>query len=375
MIMKKTPLYDRHVALGAKMIDFGGWDMPVQYTGVVEEHHATRTGAGLFDICHMGEIEIRGTQALDLLQGVLSRNLEGQKTGQMKLSVLTNEQGGIIDDVTVYKLAEDRYWVVTNAATKDKDLRWLQRRKQEGGFAGADIADRTEELGKIDLQGPRAQQILQPLAGEDLAPLRYYHAMRTTVAGVSALVSRSGYTGEDGFEIYADSQQIGSIWDRLMAAGAGSGLKPVGLGARDTLRLEAGMMLYGHEMCETVSPYEVVYGWLVDLEKAFIGRDVLDRQKKRGVSRKLVGFEMAERGIARAGYKIFKYGREIGGVTSGTYAPTLNRAVGFAFLPVACTEPQTELEIRIRERLVKARVVTIPFYKRCDKHIFYNVFI
>lgn len=373
--MKKTPLYDRHVALGAKMIDFGGWDMPVQYTSVVEEHHATRTGAGLFDICHMGEIEIRGTQALDLLQGVLSRNLEGQKTGQMKLSVLTNEQGGIIDDVTVYKLAEDRYWVVTNAATKDKDLRWLQRRKQEGGFAGADIADRTEELGKIDLQGPRAQQILQPLAGEDLAPLRYYHAMRTTVAGVSALVSRSGYTGEDGFEIYADSQQIGSIWDRLMAAGAASGLKPVGLGARDTLRLEAGMMLYGHEMCETVSPYEVVYGWLVDLEKAFIGRDVLDRQKKRGVSRKLVGFEMAERGIARAGYKIFKYGREIGEVTSGTYAPTLNRAVGFAFLPVACTEPQTELEIRIRERLVKARVVTIPFYKRCDKHIFYNVFI
>lgn len=373
--MKRTPIYERHVALGAKMIDFGGWEMPVQYTGVIEEHHATRTGAGLFDICHMGEIEIRGPQALSLLQGLMSRNLERQATGQMKLSVLTNEQGGIIDDVTVYKLAEDRYWVVTNAATKDKDLRWIQCRKQDGAFAGADIVDRTDELGKIDLQGPRAQRILQPLASADLGLLKYYHAMQATVAGVPSLVSRSGYTGEDGFEIYADSRQIGDVWDGLMGAGAGSGLKAVGLGARDTLRLEAGLMLYGHEMCETVSPYEVVYGWLVDLEKDFIGHDALDRQKKRGVARKLVGFEMAERGIARAGYKIFKQGREIGEVTSGTFAPTLNRAVGFAFLPVQYAEPQTELEIRIRERPVKARVVTIPFYRRCDKHIFYNVFI
>jgi aminomethyltransferase len=375
MIMKKTPLYDRHVALGAKMIDFGGWDMPVQYTSVVEEHHATRTTAGLFDICHMGEIEIRGPQALDLLQGVMSRNLERQETGQMKLSVLTNEQGGIIDDVTVYKLDEDRYWVVTNAATKDKDLRWVQRWKQEKAFADADIADRTDQLGKLDLQGPRAQTILQPVSGDDLTPLKYYHAMQTTVAGVPSLVSRSGYTGEDGFEIYADSAQIGAVWDGLMAAGAESGLKPIGLGARDTLRLEAGMMLYGHEMCETVSPFEVVYGWLIDLEKDFTGRDVLDRQKKHGVARKLVGFEMAERGIARAGYKIFKYDREIGEVTSGTFAPTLNRAVGFAFVPTPYAEPLTEFEIRIRDRLVRARVVTIPFYRRCDKHIFYNVFI
>ena len=373
--MKRTPLYDRHLALGAKMIDFGGWEMPVQYAGVIEEHHATRTGAGLFDICHMGEIEISGAQALDLLQQMMSRNLERQETGQMKLSVLTNEQGGIIDDVTVYKLAEDRYWVVTNAATKDKDLQWIQRGKREGAFSGAEIVDRTDEIGKIDLQGPRAQQILQPLAGADLGPLKYYHAVQTTVAGVPALVSRSGYTGEDGFEIYADSRRIAAVWDTLMAGGAGSGLKAVGLGARDTLRLEAGMMLYGHEMCETVSPYEVVYGWVVDLEKDFIGHGALDRQRKEGVARKLAGFEMAERGIARAGYKIFKYGREIGEVTSGTFAPTLNRAVGFAFLPVAYTEPQTELEIRIRERPVKARVVTIPFYRRCDKGVFYNVFI
>jgi aminomethyltransferase len=374
-IMKKTPLYDRHVALGAKLIDFGGWAMPVQYTGVVEEHHATRTAAGLFDICHMGEIDVRGPQAFHLLQHVMTRNLEQQVVGQMKLSVLTNEQGGIIDDLTVYRLADDHYMVVTNAATRDKDLRWLQDKKQEKNFSGVEIVDRTDQLGKIDLQGPHAQVILQALTDSDLSSLRYYHAIGTTVAGLPSLVSRSGYTGEDGFEIYAEGDRIGILWDELLAAGAASGLKPIGLGARDTLRLEAGMMLYGHEMCESVSPFEVIYGWLADLEKDFIGRDFLERQKKKGVTRKLVGFEMVERGIARAGYKIFKYGREIGEVTSGTFAPTLNKAVGFAFVPAQYAEPETEMDIGIRERLVKAKVVKIPFYRRCDRHIFYNVFI
>ena len=373
--MKKTPLYDRHVALGARLIDFGGWAMPVQYTGVVEEHHATRTKAGLFDICHMGEIDVRGPQAFDLLQRVMSRNLEKQTIGQIKLSVLTNEQGGIIDDLTVYKLANDHYMVVTNAASKDKDLRWLQSRKQEGDFSDVEITDRTDQLGKLDLQGPQAQAILQTLTENDLTPLKYYHAMHMAVAGVQSLVSRSGYTGEDGFEIYAGSERIGTLWDRLLNAGSDAGLKPIGLGARDTLRLEAGMMLYGHEMCETVSPCEVVYGWLIDLEKDFIGREALIQQKKQGVTRKLVGFEMVERGIARAGYKVFTDGREIGEVTSGTFVPTLNKAVGLAFVPVIYTDPETEMDIRIRDRDVKAKVVKLPFYKRDDKHIFYNVFI
>lgn len=373
--MKKTPLYDRHFALGAKMIDFGGWLMPVQYTNVIDEHHATRTQAGLFDICHMGEIDVKGPQAFALLQRVMSRNLEKQVAGQMKLSVLSNEQGGIIDDLTVYQLEEDHYMVVTNAASKKKDLHWLQTRREAEGFFQVEITDRTETLGKLDMQGPRAQTILQSLTEGDLTGLKYYYSLNTTVAGIPALLSRSGYTGEDGFEIYAASDRIGIVWDRLLAAGAGGGLKPIGLGARDTLRLEAGMMLYGHEMCESVSPYEVIYGWLVDLEKDFIGRDALMQQKKKGVSRKLVGFEMIDRGIARADYKVFKYGREIGDVTSGTFAPTLNKAVGLAFVPVIYSEPGTEIDIRIRERAVKAKVVKLPFYRRGDKHIFYNIFI
>jgi aminomethyltransferase len=205
--------------------------------------------------------------------------------------------------------------------------------------------------------------------------LKYYYCLNTTVAGIPALVSRSGYTGEDGFEIYADSEKIGVVWDHLLADGAGVGLKPIGLGSRDTLRLEAGMMLYGHEMDESVTPFEVTYGWVVGLEKDFIGRNALSRQKKTGVSRKLVGFEMIDRGIARQGYKVLMYGREIGEVTSGTLAPTLNKAVGMAFVPVIYTELGTEIDILIRERPARAKVVKLPFYKRTDKHIFYNVFI
>ncbi len=373
--MKKTPLYKRHLSLGAKMIDFGGWLMPVQYTNVIDEHHATRTHAGLFDICHMGEIDVKGPQAFVLLQRAVSRNLEKQAVGQMKLCVLTNEQGGIIDDLTVYRLEDDHYMLVTNAACKDRDIQCLQALKESERFSGVEIVDRTEELGKLDIQGPRAQVILQSLAEAELTPLKYYHCLNTTVAGIPSLVSRSGYTGEDGFELYAAGEKIGVVWDSLLAAGAGAGLKTVGLGARDTLRLEAGMMLYGHEMDESVSPFEVTYGWITDLEKDFIGCDALSLQKKTGVSRKLVGFEMVDRGIARQGYKVLKYGREIGEVTSGTLAPTLNKAVGLAFVPVIYTEPETEIDILIRERPVRAKVVKLPFYKRTDKHIFYNVFI
>ena len=371
--MEKTPLYERHLALGAKMIDFGGWLMPVRYTSVIEEHHATRTRAGLFDICHMGEIDIRGPQAFALLQRVMSRNMEAQEIGRMRLSVMTNEQGGIIDDLTIYKCAEDHYLVVTNAATRAKDCRWLQTQKETAGFAAVDLSDRTAATGKLDIQGPRAQAILQSLVGADLAPLKHYHALNTTLAGIPALISRSGYTGEDGFEIYASSDRIVDAWDRLLDAGAEAGLKPVGLGARDTLRLEAGFMLYGHELSESVSPLEVTYGWLADLEKDFIGRDALVSQKQQGVSRKLVGFEMVERGIARAGYKVFKDGQEIGEVTSGTFAPTLDRAVGLAFVPPIHGAQETEIDIHIRERIVKAKVVKLPFYKRSETPIAYHI--
>ena len=362
--MKRTPLYDRHVALGATMTEFGGWEMPVQYTSVIDEHKNTRTLAGLFDVCHMGELEVKGPQALDLLQRVMSRNLAKQQIGEMKLSAITNEKGGIIDDVTIYKRADEHYMVVTNAATKDGDLEWILKARQQKGLAGADVKDLSDEMGKIDIQGPVAQTILTEIVEGDLPALPFYHAMDTRVAGMPALVSRSGYTGEDGFEVYATISRIVEIWDLLLRVGDPHGIKPAGLGARDTLRLEAGMMLFGHEMCQTVTPYEVIYGWITDLDKDFIGRDALKRQKDEGIRRKLIGFELIDRGIARHGYPVIAVGEKIGEVTSGTFSPTLGKAIGLAFVPVKLKEPGTELEIEIRNQRVKARVVQLPFYKR-----------
>ena len=362
--MKRTPLYERHLDLDARIIDFGGWDMPVQYTGVIDEHRATREAAGLFDICHMGEIDVIGSSAFELLQWATSRNLEGQKIGQMKLTVITNEQGGIIDDLTVYRLAEDHYRLVTNASRTDNDYRWILKIKEEKGITDVQVIDATDETGKVDIQGPRSQAILQKITADDLSPLKFYYSMESKILDISALISRSGYTGEDGFEIYTDAGRIGEIWDSLLEAGAGHGLKPVGLGARDTLRLECGMMLYGNDMDETTTPFEVVYGWITDLDKNFIGCENLRRQKEDGAEKKLVGFEMVDRGIARHGYEVLKDGREIGEVTSGTFAPTVKKAIGMAFVPVAYKEPGTEISIRIRNKEANARIVSLPFYKR-----------
>jgi aminomethyltransferase len=362
--MRKTPLYNHHVKLGARIIDFGGWAMPVQYTSVMEEHHATRNAAGLFDICHMGEIDVIGPSAYDLIQFVTTRNLEEQKPGQIKLSVMTNKQGGIIDDLTVYMLAEEHYRLVTNAGTKDKDLDSILNMKEKKGFSNVQIIDVSDTIGKIDIQGPRAEEIFQKLVSHDLAPLKFYYSMGSQILDIPALISRSGYTGEDGFEIYVEAQKAGKVWDKLLETGVEYGLKPVGLGARDTLRLECGMMLYGSDMDESTTPFEVVYGWVTNLEKDFVGSDILRKQKEEGVKRKLVGFEMEERGIARHGYRVFKNGREIGEVTSGTFAPTVNKAIGMAFVPVSCKVPGTEISIQIRNKQSKAKVVKLPFYKR-----------
>jgi len=362
--MKKTPLYERHIAVGATMTEFGGWAMPVQYSSVIDEHRNTRSLAGLFDVCHMGEIEVRGPQALELLQWVMSRNLATQQIGEMKLSAITNRKGGIIDDVTVYKRGEDHYMVVTNASTREGDLDWILKAKQEKGCLKADVTDLSDATGKIDIQGPVAQKILLEIVEGDLGSLRFYHAMETRVAGIPALVSRSGYTGEDGFEVYTTAARIGEIWDLLLHIGNPHGLKPTGLGARDTLRLEAGMMLFGHEMCQTVTPFEVVYGWITDLDKDFIGRDALKKQKEEGIRKKLVGFEMIDRGIARHGYPVWAAGEKIGEVTSGTFSPTLEKAIGLAFVPVSLKEPGTELEIGIRSQRAKAKVAPLPFYRR-----------
>lgn len=364
LMMKKTPLYEQHLKLGAKVIDFGGWAMPVQYTNVMDEHRATREAAGLFDICHMGEIAVKGKQAFDLLQYVTTRNLADQKENQMKLSLILNDRGGIIDDLTVYRFAPDDFLVVTNAGTKDNDLHRLLQTQQEKKF-DAWIEDITDATAKLDLQGPSSQGILQEITADDLNKIRYYESMRTRVLDAPALVSRSGYTGEDGFEIYTAAERVESVWETLLERGKRFGLKPAGLGARDTLRLEAGMMLYGSEMREDTSPYEVTYGWLIDLGKEFSGREALLEQKEKGYARKLVGFEMVDRGIARHGYPIVgKNGETIGEVTSGTHSPTLNKAIGLGFVPVECKEPGTTINIKIRESLAKAKVVKLPFYKR-----------
>lgn len=337
--------------------------MPVQYTNVIDEHKATRGAAGLFDICHMGEIEVKGPQALDLLQLVLTRDLTDQEIGQIKLAILLNDEGGIIDDLTVYRLGENYYMLVTNATTKDRDWQWINLIWRSKGF-DCSLKDISDTMGKLDLQGPRSEEILQKLTEANLKTLRFYNFCESQVAGIPAIISRSGYTGEDGFEIYAAADIIGNIWDKLMIAGTQSGLKPAGLGARDTLRLEAGMMLNGQDMTESVSPLEVPYSWLVDLNKDFIGSTALKVQKKTGIKKKLVGLEMTGRGIARHGYKVFHDQREIGIVTSGTFSPTLNKAIGLAFVDMACSAPDTQITVAIRDTMTPARIVKIPFYKR-----------
>jgi aminomethyltransferase len=361
--MKKTPLYEKHAALGAKIIDFGGWAMPVQYTNVIEEHKATRTAAALFDICHMGEIEVRGPQATDLLQFALTRDLSGQKIGQVKLSALLNDRGGIIDDLTVYKMAEDFYMLVTNATTRETDFQRIKAILDQKKF-NCMMEDISETTGKLDLQGPRAEEILQTLTDADLKGIRFYYFAQSQVSGIPAIISRSGYTGEDGFEIYAAAEKISLIWDALMDAGRDFGMKPAGLGARDTLRLEAGMMLNGQDMTQDMNPLEVPYGWLVDWDKNFAGKAALVSLRNRGIGKKIAGLEMTGRGIARHGYVVKSGAKEIGMVTSGTFAPTLNKAVALAFIDTTFAAPDMEVSVVIRNTESAARVVKLPFYKR-----------
>jgi aminomethyltransferase len=345
--LKKTPLYEKHVALKAKIIDFGGWAMPVQYTNVIEEHRTTRSAAGLFDICHMGEIEVKGPQALDLLQLVLTRNLAQQTIGQVKLSALLNEEGGVIDDLTVYKMDENYYMLVTNATPRERDWQWINQIQEDKKF-DCELKDISDETGKLDLQGPRSEEILQKLSAAELKNMKFYHFCRSHVAGFEAIISRSGYTGEDGFEIYAPGSVIGQIWDKLMTAGTSFGLKPCGLGARDTLRLESGMMLNGQDMDESVSPLEVPYGWIIDAHKEFVGSAALRAKQNAGISKRLVGLEVTGRGIARHGYKVIQGGKEI----------------GLAFIYIYFSAPDTEIEIAIRDTTAAAKIVKLPFYKR-----------
>jgi len=361
--LKTTPLNARHRALGARMVGFAGWDMPVEYAGVSEEHNAVRTRAGLFDVSHMGEIEIAGKDALAAVQRITSNDATKLAIGQAQYSALMTAEGTFVDDLLVYRLADDHYMFVVNAANIDKDFAYIREQIKPAGDAAA--VNSSSRYALLALQGPVAREVLQPLTGVDLAGMKYYRFAAGEVAGHKATVSRTGYTGEDGFEVFVAPQLAERAWDAILEAGKGAGVVPVGLAARDTLRLEAAMRLYGNDMDETTTVLECDLGWIVGWNKAdFLGADVLRRQKAEGVARKIVGFEMVDRAIARHGYDVVDGGAKIGYVTSGTQTPFLKKSIGMAYVPADRTEPGTSLTVDVRGRPAAARVVPMPFYKR-----------
>ncbi|MBI4515336.1 MAG: glycine cleavage system aminomethyltransferase GcvT [Deltaproteobacteria bacterium] len=357
---KRTPLYAAHAALGARFVDFGGWQMPVQYSGIIAEHTAVRTSAGLFDVSHMGEIEISGPAALATCQRLTVNDVARLQAGQAQYSLLCLPTGGVVDDVLVHRLAGERYLFCVNAANSDKDFAWMNAQR-----GAATVRDCSTEFAQLALQGPRATAILQPLTAVALAPVPAFAFIQAQVAGKDALLAHTGYTGEDGWEIYCAPAAAEPIWQALLEAGGPAGLLPCGLGARDTLRLERALPLYGHELTEDTTPLEAGLGWVVRLNKGdFIGAAALRAQRQRGLQRKLVGFVLDEPGIARPGYAILHNGATVGAVTSGTKSPTLGKAIGLGYVAAACAEVGTRLAIEIRGRAVAATVVSLPFYRR-----------
>ncbi|MYH31825.1 MAG: glycine cleavage system aminomethyltransferase GcvT [Acidobacteria bacterium] len=361
--LQTTPLHARHRALGARMTPFGGWDMPLQYSGIAEEHRAVRTAAGLFDVSHMGEVEIAGDDALAAVQRIASNDARKLEPGRAQYSALTTPAGTVVDDVLVYQLAAGHYLLVINAANIAKDVAWIRKGIAAAGDAVAVNASSRYAL--IALQGPRAAAILQGLTAVELDGVAYYTFANGEVANVRATISRTGYTGEDGFELFVPPAQADTVWSTLLAAGGSEGLLPAGLGARDTLRLEAGMRLSGQDMDETTTLIEAGLGWTVGWDKAsFVGREALLEQKRTGPARRLVGFEMLDRGIARHDHAVYAGADRVGRVTSGTLTPFLQKAVGMAYVPVELAARDTELSIDVRGRRLRARVVRMPFYRR-----------
>jgi aminomethyltransferase len=361
--LKKTPLNARHRSLGARMVEFGGWDMPVEYSGIVNEHLAVRTRGGLFDVSHMGEIEIAGRDALKAVQHITSNDASRLAVNQIQYSALTTPQGTFVDDVLVYKLGDDHFMLVVNASNIIKDFHWIAEHITEQGDAVA--VNTSSRYALLALQGPAARDVLQPLTGANLGDLKYYWFTTGEVANVRCTISRTGYTGEDGFEVFVAPAAAERVWDAILNAGRAAGIVPVGLGARDTLRLEASMRLYGNDMDETTTVVEADLGWIVGWKKSgFLGMEALRQQKADGPPRKLVGFEMLDRAIGRHGYDVYCDGTRAGVVTSGTQTPFLKKAIGMAYVPADRTAPGTEFEVEIRGRRARAAIVPMPFYKR-----------
>ena len=356
--LRRTPLYETHRRLDARMVAFAGFEMPVQYTSILEEHRAVREAAGLFDVSHMGQIGLTGPGAASAGDRLLTRAVHPMRPGRVRYALLCNEDGGVVDDVTVYRLAADALFLCVNAANVEKDYRWIVR--QVG--AQALVRNTSEETGLLALQGPASAEILRRACETPLPELRRYAFDRVVIAGSTALASRTGYTGSDGFEIYVGVGDLVRVFEAILESGKPSGLVPAGLGARDTLRLEAALPLYGHELDDVTSPLEAGLDRFVELERGgFVGAEALRRQRAAGLTRRLVGFVLQDRGVARAGYPVSHEGRVVGTVTSGAPSPTLGASIGLAYVPTALGGPGTILEIGIRGRATRARVVETPF--------------
>lgn len=363
--LKRTPLFTVYKQHGAKTIDFGGWDLPVQFSGIKEEHEAVRTKAGLFDVSHMGEIEVTGADSLKYLQKMMTNDVSLIKNGSAQYSAMCYENGGTVDDLLIYKLAEDHYLLCVNASNIEKDFQWLN---EHVTGEEVELVNLSEKMAQLALQGPMAEPVLQKLLSQtnlsEIGAFKFQE--KVNLNGKLVLISRTGYTGEDGFEIYCAANDAVAIWNEILAAGRDEGVIPCGLGARDTLRFEAVLALYGQELSPDITPIEAGIGFAVKVNKQddFYGKEVLKRQRELGAKRKLVGLEMIDRGIPRHGYPVFKDGKQIGEVTTGTQSPTLKRNIGLALLQIEHTPLGTEVEVEIRGKRLKAEIVKIPFYKR-----------
>jgi aminomethyltransferase len=360
--LKRTPLYEQHCQLGARLVEFGGWEMPVQYRSILEEHRAVRMDAGLFDISHMGEFSVQGPGAPAFLQYLVPNDVSRLSLNQALYTQLCRPDGGVVDDLLIYHLAGETYMLVVNAGNIEKDFAWVQQQSQ--GYE-VRLQDQSADTGLLALQGPAAVAILQPLTQIDLSTIAYYRCAPGVVGRASCLISRTGYTGEDGFELYCSADEVLDLWQDLLTAGSEHQLLPAGLGARDTLRLEAGYCLYGHELDDTTNPLEAGLGWTVKLAKGdFLGHQALAALKAEGLKRKLVGIEMVDRGVCRGGYAIYNDQRQIGVLTSGAPGPTLQKNIGLGYVERGQAVPGAFVQIDIRGRRAAAQIVTPPFYKR-----------
>ncbi|HUQ42444.1 MAG TPA: glycine cleavage system aminomethyltransferase GcvT [Candidatus Limnocylindrales bacterium] len=360
--LRQTPLYDRHVAAGARMVPFAGWEMPIQYAGIITEHRAVRESAGLFDLSHMGEFWFEGAGALRAIDGLVSSDIAGLAVGSARYGLLTNEKGTIVDDVIVYRVAPERVMMVVNASNIEKDAAHIRRHLA----AGVRFDDQSMTTALIAPQGPRAATVLNRIAGSNVDDLPPFGVTSTTVAGAKATVARTGYTGEDGFEVFVANADAARVWDALLDAGKNEAMQPIGLGARDTLRLEARFSLYGNEIDETTNPIEAGLAWTCKLDKDFLGRDKIAAVKEAGPTRRIAGLVVTG-GVARHGHPVVKDGAEIGVVTSGTFGPTVAKNIALAYVPTELAKSGTELAVRIREKDVPATVVKTPFFKRSEK--------